>query len=458
MKRRNLLTAAGGAAVLGATGALLRPGAAGAATYSGYVMAYFTESPDMSAANYGLHLAVSTDGLNWTPLNQNNPVAVPTAGSLGLRDPFILRKQDGTFVVMATDLNGTDWNYQSQYLHIWDSANLRSFTGYRRLKVHSLASHAWAPEAFWDASRGQYAVVYSTVPGDHNVLMVNYTGDFVTASAPQVFFDPGYDVIDGDLVTAGGVNYLYFKRSSTLVGARSAALTPGSFTAYTAGVSPGRGAEAPNIAKSNTADVWYMWGDTWSPNGRFFCWQTTDLAGGSWTLLNDRAYTQPLNSKHCGVTSITATELSGLTSTWGTPTWRRIKSYNYPGRYVRHADNVGRIDEYPFDLWQDQLWTLVPGLADAAGVSFRSVNYPDRYLRHYNFQLALNANDGTSTFAADATFYQQAGLADSGWTSFRSYNYPARYLRHANYVLRIDELSSSSPTTDKQDATFRIGY
>ena len=86
------------------------------------------------------------------------------------------------------------------------------------------------------------------------------------------------------------------------------------------------------------------------------------------------------------------------------------------------------------------------------------MNYPDRYLRHYNYQLVLNANDGTSTFAADATFYQQAGLADSGWTSFRSYNYPARYLRHANYVLRIDELSSSSTTTDKQDATFRIGY
>ncbi|WP_030437643.1 glycoside hydrolase family 43 protein [Actinoplanes subtropicus] len=458
MKRRSLLTTAGGAALAGLTGGLLRPGAASAATYSGHAMAYFTESPDMSAANYGLHLAVSTDGLNWTPLNQNNPVATPTAGSLGLRDPFILRKQDGRFVVMATDLNGTDWNYQSQYLHIWDSADLRTFTGYRRLKVHSLASHAWAPEAFWDASRGQYAVVYSTVPGDHNVLMVNYTSDFVTASAPQVFFDPGYDVIDGDLVSAGGVNYLYFKRSSTLVGARSSTLDPGSFTAFTGALSPGRGVEAPNIARSNTGNTWYMWGDTWSPNGRFFCWQTTDLTTGSWTLLNDRAYTQPLNSKHCGVTPITATELSGMTSTWGTPAWRRIKSYNYPGRYVRHQNNVGRIDEYPFDLWQDQQWTLVPGLADSAGVSFRSVNYPDRYLRHANYQLALSANDGSSTFNADATFYQEAGLADGSWTSFRSYNYPTRYLRHFNFVLRIDVISSSSSATDKQDATFRVGY
>lgn len=458
MKRRTLLSAALGAA---GAGALLGPEAARAATYTGYAMAYFTESPSMTAANYSLHLAVSADGLNWTPLNQNNPVATPTLGSKGLRDPFIVRKQDGTFVVLATDLNGTDWSYQSQYLHVWDSPNLRTFSNYRLLKVHSLATHAWAPEAYWDASRGQYAVVYSAVVGGHNVLMVNYTTDFLTATAPQTFFDPGYDAIDGDFVTVNGVNYLYFKNNtnSTLLGARSSTLNPGSFSVYTNGITPGRGVEAPQIVKSNTGGTWSMWGDTWSPNGRFFCWQTSDLASGSWTLLNDRGYTQPLNSKHPGITPITAAELSGLTSGWGTPAWNRLKSYNYPDRYVRHSNNVGRIDPYPFDPYQDQLWTIVPGLADSAGVSLRSVNYPTMYLRHSNYALVLNADDGsTSTFNADATFYKTAGLADTTWTSFRSYNYPDRYLRHSNYVLRIDPITSGSATTDKQDATFRVGY
>ncbi|KUL29240.1 glycoside hydrolase family 43 protein [Actinoplanes awajinensis] len=456
MKRRSVL-----AAGLAGASTVLLPDAARAATYSGYAMAYFTESPSMTGANYGLHLAVSTDGLNWTPLNQNNAVATPTLGSKGLRDPFILRKQDGTFVVLATDLNGTDWSYQSQYLHVWDSADLRTFSNYRLLKVHSLATHAWAPEAYWDASRGQYAIVYSAVNGTgHNVLMVNYTSDFVTASANAVFYDPGYDAIDGSFVTAGGVNYMYYKNNSnsTLLGTKSSSLAAGSFSVYTGAITPGRGVEAPQISKSNTSDVWYMWGDTWSPNGRFFCWQTTSLAGGAWTLLNDRAYTQPLNSKHLGITPLTGTEVANLTAKWGTPAWNRIKSYNYPDRYVRHASNVGRIDAYPFDPYQDQQWTLVPGLADAAGVSFRSVNYPDRYLRHSNYAMVLNANDGTSTFAADATFYKAAGFADSGWTSFRSYNYPERYLRHSNYVLRIDPVTSSSTAAVKQDATFRIGY
>ena len=52
------------------------------------------------------------------------------------------------------------------------------------------------------------------------------SSDFVTASAPQVFFDPGYDAIDGNFITAGGVNYMYYKNntnSTLLVSAVNAA-------------------------------------------------------------------------------------------------------------------------------------------------------------------------------------------------------------------------------------------
>ncbi len=284
---------------LAATGALtLGAGSAHAAANSAYVMCYFTESPTFLGANYGLHLAVSPDGLEWTPLNQNAPVATPTAGSLGLRDPFILRKQDGTFVVLATDLNGTDWSYVSQYIHVWDSTDLRAFTGYRRMKLHDLNTHAWAPESFWDAGRGQYGVIYSAVnDSGHNVIMVNYTSDFVTAGEPQVFFDPGYDVIDGDIaVGVNGVNYLYFKKNSTLVGARSTSLDPGSFTEFSTAVSH-NGTEAPELVKSLASNgVWYLWGDTWDPNGVFYAWQTSSLAAGTWTAVDQKLYTQPLNS------------------------------------------------------------------------------------------------------------------------------------------------------------------
>jgi hypothetical protein len=458
--RAKLSSLIAGTAMALAVPALAGPGTAVAATYSGYVMAYFTESPSTTGADYGLHLAVSSDSLNWTPLNQNNPMVTPSQGTGGLRDPYILRKQDGTFAVLATDLKGTDFTKQNQYLHVWDSADLRGFTNYRRVKMHSLATHSWAPEAFWDASRQQYGIIYSAASGGHDVIMVNYTTDFTTVSAPQVFFDPGYNTIDGNLVTADGVNYLYFKNNtnSTILGARSTSLAPGSFRIHTGAISPGRGVEAPQIVKSLTQNVWYMWGDTWSPNGRFFAWQTTDLASGSWTRVDDRAYTQPLNSKHLGITAITATEMAGLTARWGTPSWSRIKSYNFPDRYVRHANNAGRIDTYPFDPYQDQQWRIVPGLADADGVSFQSVNFPTMYLRHASSALVLNTDDNSALFKADATFHKVAGLADSSWTSWRSHNFPDRYIRHAGYVLRTDPISSSSSSTDKQDATFRVGY
>jgi hypothetical protein len=165
-----------------------------------------------------------------------------------------------------------------------------------------------------------------------------------------------------------------------------------------------------------------------------------------------------MNAKHCTVTKITTTELNNLIAKWGNPNWNRIKSYNFPDRYVRHSNYVGRIDVSPMDPMADSQWKMVPGLADSTGVSFQSFNNPTMYLRHYNYNLVLNTNDNSTAFKADATFYKVGGFADSTWTSFRSYNFPTRYIRHSNFVLSIDPITTSSSVADKQDSTFRIGY
>ncbi len=456
--RRSALTLLATTPLLAAAGVLATGRAASAATYAGYVMGYFTESPDGLANNYGLHLAVSSDGRQWTPLNQNNPVATPTAGTLGLRDPYIYRKQDGTFVVLATDLAGTDFSQPNQYLHLWDSTNLTSFSNYRRVRMHTLNTHTWAPTAFWDASRGQYGIVYSANNGTRDVFLVNYTSNFSTVSAAQTFFDPGFGVLDSDVVVDGATTYLYYKNLSdgNLYGARSSTGQPNTFTTYTSGLRQGSGIEAPLLVKSNSGTGFSLWGDSYSPvNGELYAWSTSNVTTNSWTALGQRSFTQPLNAKHITIAAITAAEQSALISRWGAPTWNRIKSSNFPDRYVRHANYIGRIDPYPFDPYTDAQWKLVPGLADPAGVSFQSVSLPTRYLRHYNYALRLDVNDGTATFKGDATFYRVAGLADSAWSSFRSYNFPTRYLRHYDYVLRIDPISTS---TEQQDATFQVVY
>jgi hypothetical protein len=140
----------------------------------------------MLEANYNLHLAVSTDGLRWTPLNPEQP----------RRHPHPRRRRSALPVPAAQA-----------------GRQVRRPGDRPELKLHD----SWAPEAYWDASRGRYGILYSSVNSSgHNVIMVSYTTDFRTTTSPQVFFDPGYDVIDGNLtIGVNGVNYLYFKREGT---------------------------------------------------------------------------------------------------------------------------------------------------------------------------------------------------------------------------------------------------
>ena len=432
----------------------------GTRRYRGYVMAYFTETPDGAGSDYGLHLAVSGDGLDWMPLNQNAPVLTPTRGSRGLRDPFLLRRQDGTFVVLATDLSGTDFSRQNQHVHVWTSPDLRTFT-HRRLRLHSLPTHTWAPEAFYDPAGKRYGIVYSVTRDGRESIFVNYTEDFETVDEPLLFFDPGFDVLDPTIVSEGGTHHLYFTegRTGRIRAARSTTLAPRSFErdVRPGGLVQGDAVRGPMVVTEIGGPRRWLWGDSYRPvNGELYVWQTTRLGDpAAWAPLDVAAYAQPLNAKQGSVLPITAAERSRLVDRWGAPSWNRIRPANYPDHLVRHQRNVARIDPYPFDPYPDSQWRLVPGLADRAGVSFRSVNYPDRYLRDTGDGVVLAEDDGSPGFRSAATFVRVPGLADRDLASFRSHADPARYLRHVEFLLRVDPIRSEA---DRRDATFDVGY
>lgn len=463
LRRRSALV---GTAVLLATAAttavIANAPLAHAAADSAYVMGYFKESNTGAGNVNAVHLAVSKDALEWTPLNNNNAILTPTLGTRGIRDPFIFRLNNGSWVVMATDIcNGCTFQTPNQNMHIWTSPDLVNWSGDRLLRLNTHNSFTWAPGVHWDPKRNQYGITFSTIPGGRTrpVIMVTYTSDFVTTSPPVVFFDGGNTgVIDSHVVTnVNGMNYLYFRDDATksIAGARSATLEPGSFVRYTSGIKVSDCIEAPTLVKSLTSANWWLWGDNYCPNGRLYAWQGTP-ATPSWTRVNDNTYTAPLNSKHNTVATIESTTYNALLSRYGgTTQWNRLKSWNFPDRYVRHAANVGRIDAMPFDPYQDSQWKVVPGLADGAGVSFESVNFPGRFLRHAAFNVVLAQNNNTAVFRADATFYRVAGLANASWSSFRSYNFPTRYIRHAGDVLYVQEIAGAAA---QADATFRVGY
>jgi hypothetical protein len=142
---------------------------------------------------------------------------------------------------------------------------------------------------------------------------------------------------------------------------------------------------------------------------------------------------------------------SGRSPTEAVPV-TRLESYDLPNHYVRHYDFVARLDPDVSPL-EDSEFAIVPGLADASGVSFESQNYPGYYLRHYDYKLRLDPKEDSTQFAQDATFVREAGLADITASSFRSFNYPMRHLRHSSdLLLRVDPISSDS---DRPSATFK---
>ncbi|MER6154232.1 glycoside hydrolase family 43 protein [Streptomyces sp. NPDC001868] len=384
-------------------------------------------------------------------------------GTKGIRDPFLYRLRDGSWVALATDIPvGGDFAKANANIHVWTSPDLVNWSADRLLKVNATNPnfYSWAPAVHWDPVRAAYGITFTTVPQgkSYSVIDVAYTTDFVTATNPAVFYDAGTGVIDSHVVTdVSGQNYLYYKDNATgrLAGARSTSVEPGSFTKYATGVAENRCTEAPTLVKSLTSSSWSLWGDTYCPNAKFDLWQG-DLTAGTWTKAGRQSYTAPLNAKHNTVHPITAADRDRLLAKYGGTSWNLLKSYNFPGHYVRHSGFTGRISELPFDPFQDAQWRLRPGLSDASdasGVSFESVNFPGYYLRQENFEIKVVKNDGTAGFATDATFTRVAGLADATWSSFRSARFPTRYLRHSSFVLRLDEISTA---TGRADATFNV--
>ncbi|NUT46488.1 MAG: family 43 glycosylhydrolase, partial [Saccharothrix sp.] len=101
----------------------------------------------------------------------------------------------------------------------------------------------------------------------------------------------------------------------------------------------------------------------------------------------------------------------------------RLKSYNYPDRFVRHWEYRAKVEANTTPL-ADSQFRVVTGLGGSGTVSLESTNFPGYYLRHRNYELWVERNDGTSTFRADASFFRRAGLASSSAVSFESQNFP----------------------------------
>lgn len=446
--------------------------------FTGYLMAHFTGEHSTGEQIYFAH---SRDGLHWTDLNNGAPVLLSTVGTRGVRDPALVRSPAGDrYWIIATDLriaSGTSWsdaaNRGSTSLVVWESTDLVTWSAPRLVNVAgaiSGAGDAWAPEAIYDPTSGDYVVYWATnatLNGvkKHRIYYVR-TSDFRTVTAPQLYIDrgAGQGIIDTQIVESptGVGGYRYYRASAdgqiTVEGSNS---IRGSWTrigdlshmGISNGATGGNVVEGPMWMQFNGRTEWALWLDQYATGRGYMPIASTDLGSTrNFRTVGDYAL-GGTRKRHGSILNLTAAEETRVLGKWGTSApVNRIQSYNFQDRYVRHADYDVRIDPNVSPV-QDSQFRVVPGLAGSGTVSFQSVNYPGYYLRHYGFDFQLAADDGTAAFRADSTFHRVAGLASSSWSSFRSYNYPDRYIRHYAYQLRLDPITDSA---GRADATFRL--
>lgn len=452
--------------------------------FTGYLMAHFAGE---SARGEQIYFAHSTDGLHWRDLNNGGPVLLSTIGTQGVRDPSIVRSPAGDrYWIVATDLriaSGTSWNDAvnngSTSLVVWESSDLVTWSAPWLIDVAGSipgAGNAWAPEAIYNPATDDYVVYWATNSALNGVTKnrIYYvrTSDFRTFTAPQLYIDRdgSQGVIDTQIIEVPGSvgGYRYYRASAdghiTIEGSNSI-LGSWSYIGNLSdlGISNGTGGgnvvEGPMWVRFNDRDEWALWLDQFATSNGYMPITSTNL-GGTENFQTVSGYGMGISPKrHGSILNITAAEESRVLDRWrssydSSSRPKRLQSYNYRDRYVRHIDFDVRIDP-DVSPAQDAQFRLRQGLADTSSdyVSIESVNYPGHYLRHYEFDFVLAPNDGSAIFAADATFRQVSGLADVTWSSFQSYNYPDQYVRHYAYLLRLD------PITDeigRSDATFRV--
>ncbi|MEX8034470.1 alpha-L-arabinofuranosidase C-terminal domain-containing protein [Microbacterium sp. 20-116] len=335
----------------------------------GYFFPFFTGESTTTDEEISFATSRGNDPKSWLTLNDGQPVLTSDQGEKGIRDPFVMRSPDGDrFYMLSTDLNmydlyngdfGRAQEVGSRTLNVWQSDDLATWSPLRQITVSSeLAGNTWAPEATWDADRGEYVVYWASnlypsastagrkASDTYNRMMMVTTRDFVTFSEPQPWVDvqrgAGKGTIDATVVRDGDTYYRFIKdeASMTVRQERSTSLTAtvsGSLPTPTS--SPGwqlvkeqigvgqpnpwggtfTNGEGPTVFADNAeAGHWYMLIDQPSYHGGqgYMMFETRDIGSGNWTSVLDA--TLPARPRHGTVLPISAAEQQRLLAAYPT--------------------------------------------------------------------------------------------------------------------------------------------
>lgn len=196
-----------------------------------YLFSHFKEkiTPDGEQ----IYFSLSRDGLHWEELAGGEPILTAKKGEKGCRDIETVRLQDGSFVILTTDLSiayrmddqgRVDWKQVnrtgSKCLRLYRSPDLMHF-GEEELIDFGREDFGcmWAPEVYCEKETGEYLIHWgSTVAADDYIHMAIYgsvTKDFRTFSRPKLFFEKENEILDTHLRKTDGIYHLFYKNADS---------------------------------------------------------------------------------------------------------------------------------------------------------------------------------------------------------------------------------------------------
>ncbi|KAM0333523.1 hypothetical protein ACHAQA_002188 [Verticillium albo-atrum] len=361
--------------------------------FEAYAFSYFTGS-GLEGENIFFAASNGNDALSWQELNGGQPVLRSKFGTKGLRDPFIIRSPEGdTFYMIATDLSigsGTSWGEAvrqgSLYLEVWESNDLINWSEQRHILVSpETAGNTWAPEAFWDAESGSYAVfwassLYAEDDPDHtgnsyHRMLYSLTRDFVTFSEPKIWQDAGDARIDTTVLQGDNALFRFTKDEGSATGCTDiiqetsqsllASMDGWTTQATCIGAKAGLSAvEGPTAFRSNPNDVhgdkFYLFVDEYGGRG-YIPLETTDLNNPNWKV--SASYKLPTSPRHGTVIPVTAAEHEALVGALSARRTRRSRGV----KAARQAEadvtdrSLLKVDPIVNDTLHTVLFPVVPG-------------------------------------------------------------------------------------------------
>lgn len=321
--------------------------------YEGYLFAYFEGRGDKMKQEQ-LRFALSNDGVTWRALNENRPIIASDtiSESGGIRDPHILRGEDGMFYIVATDMFTHKYGWgsnpgivllRSNDLINWSHAKInlsKDFT-----KRFGDAYWVWAPQTIYDKKAKKYMIYFTLQRNDRKTLITYYAyvnKDFTGfESEPKQLFAAKYGSIDSDIIYKDGVYHHFYKGNTKdengkeyingIQQATSKSLR-GKWKEdfkYLDAYAGKRSVEGSSIFKFNGKEEYALMYDMYR-DGRYEYQTSTDL----YNFSEPKAFDKNFHPRHGSIISLTKDELQRLQEKWGYVVKYEFESKGNP--IIRH--------------------------------------------------------------------------------------------------------------------------